>query len=370
MTTPDLPAPLSRLRRGRVLGGVCAGLAARWSVPVAGVRAGFALATPVFGLGALVYLAAWLVLPVEGEDGATGPRGVVLLAQVAGSLVALATLAVAGAVATVFGLGWVVVALGAALLVGVLVGWPRFGPAWALLPVAALTLPAMALAAGGLRLEPQTQTQVLAPHTVRALPPRLRSGLGLIEVDLRHTAWPRRGTVSLRVEAGLGRTLIALPHDRCVHVQVRQDRLPPASRVAATLLGAGALSVPGVRLFGDLEESEAAVRSPGRRPGPTLRVRFASAGGELVVRDYPDRVDPTFVPEWPGYPVAGDVRPDTTGLTRAQARRIVARWRKQRTAQRHEVRRITRLQRGPCARPAATHGAARHGTRSAKRRTR
>ena len=75
----DVPAPTTRARHGRWLGGVCAGLAARWGVPVARVRLGFVLASALVGLGVLVYLAAWLILPGEGEDG--GQRGIVLLAQ-------------------------------------------------------------------------------------------------------------------------------------------------------------------------------------------------------------------------------------------------------------------------------------------------
>ena len=125
----DLPAPTSRARHGRWLGGVCAGLAARWGVPPARVRLAFVLGALALGLGVLVYLAAWLILPAESEDGVTaGQRGIVLLAQACGALLGLATLAVAGAAATVFGFGWVVVALAAAVLVGTLAGWARLGP--------------------------------------------------------------------------------------------------------------------------------------------------------------------------------------------------------------------------------------------------
>ena len=83
-------------------------------------------------------------------------RGIVLLAQACGALLGLATLAGAGAAATVFGFGWVVVALAGAMLVGTLAGWARLGPAWALLPIGALVLPSVALAVGGVRVEPST----------------------------------------------------------------------------------------------------------------------------------------------------------------------------------------------------------------------
>jgi phage shock protein PspC (stress-responsive transcriptional regulator) len=355
MASTELPAPTSRPRRGRWLGGVCAGLAARWSLPVARVRAAFALGTLVLGLGALLYVAGWLILPAEGEDGAApGPRGIVLLAQATGALVALATLAAAAAAATVFGFGWAVVAVGAAVLAGTLLGWPRVGPGWALLPIGALALPSVALAAGGLRVDPHGATVEIAPRTAAELPRTLHSGLGLLQVDLRHTALPRSGTIALRIDAGLRRTLVALPHDRCVHVEVVQHPLPVASRVAAVLLGAGYLSTPGVRLFGDPRNETRATPPPlPHRVGPTLRVDFSSAGGELVVRDYPDGVDPAVEPDWPGYLVdVYDPRPDTSGRSSAGARRAIRRWRAQRRERVREERALARRIAGPCAKPA------------------
>ena len=146
-----LPTPIIRPRAGRWLGGVCAGLARRWELPAGTVRLWFALGSVLLGLGVLVYVAAWLIFPAESEDG-RGQRGIVLLAQACGALIGLATLAVAGAVATVFGFGWVIVALAGAILVGTLAGWAKLGPAWALLPIGALVLPSAALAVGGVRV--------------------------------------------------------------------------------------------------------------------------------------------------------------------------------------------------------------------------
>jgi phage shock protein C len=56
-----------RLRNGRMLAGVCAGLAAYFGVDVNLVRLAFGVFTVFYGLGALVYLLAWAVLPEEGE---------------------------------------------------------------------------------------------------------------------------------------------------------------------------------------------------------------------------------------------------------------------------------------------------------------
>jgi phage shock protein PspC (stress-responsive transcriptional regulator) len=346
----DLPAPLSRVRRGRWLGGVCAGLAARWDVPVARLRGVFVLAALFAGLGVLVYAAAWLILPAEGENGAEpGQRGIVLLAQACGTLIGLGTLGVLGAVATVFGFGWIVVALAAAVLVATLAGWTRLGPAWALLPIGALVLPSVALALGGVRIEPSTTSVVLAPRVLSDLPQEgLRSGLGTLQVDLRHTQLPASGTIPLKIDAGVRRTLVALPHDRCVHVQVLRADVPLALRAGSALLGQPSPGTPDTILFGDWRSGSRTIETSGKRPGPTLRVQFESAGGELIVRDYPDDVDPNSTPDWPGYPVYVEDRPDTTGTPKKAAAYLVREWRARRKLQLRSQKRISRLMGGPC----------------------
>jgi len=343
----DLPAPTSRARDGRWLGGVCAGLAARWDVPPARVRLAFVLGALALGLGVLVYLAAWLILPGSSEDGVSaGQRGIVLLAQACGALLGLATLAVAGAAATLFGFGWVVLALAAAVLVGTLAGWARLGPAWALLPIGALVLPSVALAVSGLRVEPSSTSVVLNPRTLAELPrDRLTSGLGRLTLDLRRTELPDSGRIPLRIEAGVRRTLIALPHDRCVHVAVSQQPTPAAFRLGVRVLGEPQLAYPEVRAFG-----RSGHHSDGRGAGPTLVIDYSSLGGELVVRDYPDDVDPQRSPDWPGYEVFVEERPDVRGLRRKAAARLLRAWRERAAEQRRDQRRIEKLMGGPCTR--------------------
>jgi phage shock protein PspC (stress-responsive transcriptional regulator) len=51
-----------------MVAGVCAGLAAYFSIDVRLVRLGFGVFTVFYGLGIIVYLIAWAVLPEEGED--------------------------------------------------------------------------------------------------------------------------------------------------------------------------------------------------------------------------------------------------------------------------------------------------------------
>jgi phage shock protein PspC (stress-responsive transcriptional regulator) len=58
---------LYRRRDGRLVAGVCAGVANYLGVDVTLVRLGFAVFAIFWGLGALIYLVAWAVIPEEGE---------------------------------------------------------------------------------------------------------------------------------------------------------------------------------------------------------------------------------------------------------------------------------------------------------------
>ena len=66
------------------------------------------------------------------------------------------------------------------------------------------------------------------------------------------------------------------------------------------------------------------------------------------MRDYPDDVDPADQPDWPGYPVFLEERPDTTGLAAREAKRMVREWRARRKAQERSKQRIDALMGGPC----------------------
>jgi phage shock protein C len=56
---------LYRTRDGRIVAGVCAGLAAYFGVDPTLVRLAFALLTVFGGIGVLLYLGAWVVVPDE-----------------------------------------------------------------------------------------------------------------------------------------------------------------------------------------------------------------------------------------------------------------------------------------------------------------
>jgi phage shock protein PspC (stress-responsive transcriptional regulator) len=59
---------LVRLRDDRILGGVGSGIARHWNVDPWLPRIGFIVLTPLGGLGAVLYLAAWVLIPEEGAE--------------------------------------------------------------------------------------------------------------------------------------------------------------------------------------------------------------------------------------------------------------------------------------------------------------
>lgn len=60
---------LLRIRQGRLVAGVCTGLAGYFGVDVNLVRLAFGVLTVFYGLGIVLYLIAWVILPEEDEDG-------------------------------------------------------------------------------------------------------------------------------------------------------------------------------------------------------------------------------------------------------------------------------------------------------------
>ena len=69
MTEPNInPSKrLYRVREGRVVAGVCTGIAGYFGIDPTLVRLGFALLTIFGGAGVLLYLVAWIVIPEETE---------------------------------------------------------------------------------------------------------------------------------------------------------------------------------------------------------------------------------------------------------------------------------------------------------------
>jgi phage shock protein PspC (stress-responsive transcriptional regulator) len=336
--------PWARREDGRWLGGVCSGLAHAQGIDVVWIRLAFAVAAGCAGFGFVVYAACWLILPEP--DAATDPERpswVVAVALGSAACVVLVLIALIAASLTVFGFGWVALALSAAVLAAFLTV-PRLGPVRTLAAIAALTLPSVAVAADGLTLTPTLAPTRVAPRTLSA-GSRLTvtAGLGTTLVDLRDTRLPTNGTVTLRVRGGPRRTIIALPRDRCVSVTLDDHTATFLTQAAAQLVGQE--PVGGEDLFGG--DGLPATSQTGQA-GLTLHIDFTSLGGSLYVRDYPAGVDPDTQPDWPGYRVFVEPRPNTQGLPRRLANMEIAAWRARRSVELRSRRAVRSLLPGPC----------------------
>ncbi len=301
----DLPQPLRRTRDGRWLAGVCSGIAQRWGIPVTQVRALFAVAAVLAGLGALAYVACWLVLPVDdADDSPSLMRALASLALLAAACAGLTMLALAAGLATLFGFGWAVVVALAVFLAGTLVAWPIVRPAWVLLPLAAVALSAVAVAATGVRIAPQSGVVLATPHTPREIPSGgYHTGLGDLLVDLRQLEADPDQEVALRLETGVGRTVVALPRDRCFNLDVRYRTDTPGLNFVRGLArrweeGAGGTSVS---LYGTRHPGGSGrwLRASNDPRAPIVKIDFTSVDGELWVRDYPASVGPLYDSDWP-----------------------------------------------------------------------
>ena len=372
------PAPrIVRAQHGRLLGGVCAGLPDVGGLGTNGKRLLFVIAALLGGIGIVAYVACWLVIPPETQDPDSDPvRSVVLLAWATGGLVALVLIAAAAAAATVFGLGWAVFAV-AAILAGLTFSplRTRIPTVVVLLTLGALTLPAVAVALSPLRLTFQSGQSVATPKTYRALRQTVyRSGFGTLLIDLRHTAPIKVGeNATLRIDAGLRRTIVALPTNACVRVRINYDIHLFPDHFAALLTGhfetpfhdvvlfgrpygygaGGATSsstdAGGSTVFNQASGSSGVVITRGGAgPSPLLTIDFTSQGGGLYVRDYPGSVDPNLVPQWPGYPVTLEPRPVLRGEPLKVRRQMVRAWHRRLLAERISQQQINSELPGPC----------------------
>jgi phage shock protein PspC (stress-responsive transcriptional regulator) len=347
-----------RRRQGKLLGGVCAGLPDGWGLGTNGLRLIFVIATLLGGIGIVAYLTCWLVIPSEDQD--TDPdavRSIVLVAWATGALVVLVLVAAAAALATIFGFGWIV--FGLAVILAAINFSPlrrRIPPVAVLLTIGALTLPAMAAALSPVRLTFQSGQSITRPASYHALTQTTyRSGFGTLLIDLRKTPVPSSGNTTLRIDAGLRRTIVALPLDKCVRVRINYDiHLFPA-HLAALFTGQARTSFHDVVLFGHPYGyavdggSSATVTNKAKVAGPLLTIDFTSQGGGLYVRDYPDSGNPDVVPYWPGFPVNLEPRPYVGHESRKVRKQMLAGWHARLRDQEASRRAVAAELPGPCA---------------------
>jgi hypothetical protein len=134
-----------------------------------------------------------------------------------------------------------------------------------------------------------------------------------------------------------------------VHVVLHYEVRPLVAQVAGQLTGE--LPITGLDVFGTVVDPRGGVGvfPEGPAAGPWVRIDFTSLGGSLYVRDYPNSIDPNVEPDWPGYRVFPEHRPDIKGVPRRAADRLIGAWRVRHAEQVHSQRVIDALMPGPCA---------------------
>ena len=259
------------------------------------------------------------------------------------SAITVASMVVAaelGALMGAFGLGWGALGLAIVLmLAGILVRRQ------ALLPLSmvatALTLPAAAVTLTQPPIDRSVGTLIVRPTTLSEIDGKtFRRGAGSILLDLRSLDVPDGATITARVQADLGRVVVALPRDRCFHTTVDAARLPltrTPMHMALQAIGKGHLSTAlgtvvtqgvdnpsnGFRRAGRIDFEAATLTAFGRtrdnnNDGLTARYERRGAPGApsltlqlhgnaaSIVRDYPDHVGP-LTPAGQVYPQVGDM---------------------------------------------------------------
>lgn len=224
--TADIPSSkrLERPSSGRMIAGVSAGLGRYFNLSPAVYRLGFIVLTLLGGAGILVYLAAVLVIPVEGKEHSIvaealaerreKPWPLLGIGLVGAALAVLLTRATLWPVA---GGGWFLI-----LIVGLGVLWASRGASRGRVLVRALigtfvalliaTIAAIAIAISwfDVGLSNGVGDRVYAPGAVSALESNYHLGVGQLHLDLTNVGAISQDRV-VHVKVDIGHVRITLP---------------------------------------------------------------------------------------------------------------------------------------------------------------
>jgi phage shock protein PspC (stress-responsive transcriptional regulator)/predicted membrane protein len=184
-----------------------------------GVGSGWVLGAlvPTAIVVAVLAVAGQRLLATRGENRPAAGRIVGAALIVLAILVGTVVLAAGAAVATAAGGGTivaiVVIALGLAM-VGL--SFQHRRARWLVVPALAIAIPAGVVQAAGIDTDHGVGERNYDPATIADLKPAYELGVGELDIDLRHMTWDRGETVRLKVDVGIGHSLILVPEDTCV----------------------------------------------------------------------------------------------------------------------------------------------------------
>jgi phage shock protein PspC (stress-responsive transcriptional regulator) len=221
---------LERVREGRILTGVCAGLGRYFDLNPNVFRLGLVVLTLVGGAGILVYLAALLVMPAEDADRSIAEQ---VLADRRDRPWALVGLALAGIAILVLltrasswptlGAGWILILIAGLVILRIARSdrAPRrlaiaLGTILTLILVAIVAATITAFAWFNVSLGDGTGDRNYTPASAADVQSSYKLGVGRLELDLSQVAFTSPKNV--RVQAGVGHIHVTVPQDAKVVV--------------------------------------------------------------------------------------------------------------------------------------------------------
>jgi phage shock protein PspC (stress-responsive transcriptional regulator) len=215
---------LERPASGRVLAGVCAGLGRYFDLSPTFYRLGFVVLTLLGGAGILVYLAAVLVIPVEGNENSIAAEALADRREKPWPLVGIALIGVALAVGLAHstigatsGAGWFLI-----LIVGIGVLWASRGgsrgrvlvrvlvASFVTLLVALIAAVAITIAWFDVGFSDGVGSRVYHVGSVSGLQSTYHLGVGRLELDLQNIG-PVTHTTVVHAKVDVGNLVVTVP---------------------------------------------------------------------------------------------------------------------------------------------------------------
>jgi phage shock protein PspC (stress-responsive transcriptional regulator) len=220
-TTPTPEPPVSkRLTRSssdRVIAGVAGGFGRYLGIDPVVIRLLLIVLIFFGGAGLIVYGAAWLIVPSDGDEGeGFDGRGVARRTGIALGVLVLTVAAAAGGFWG-FALGGgttvaiVVILSGAALIAGAFTGGAR----WLIVPAIALSIGAGVAAAADLDVRGGFGERIYRPVAAASLRSDYKLGAGHLLLDLRNTHFGP-GNHRVHLKLGVGQAEVLAPPHVCV----------------------------------------------------------------------------------------------------------------------------------------------------------
>jgi len=213
---------LERTSSDRLIAGVAGGLGRYFDLSPTVFRLGLVALTLLGGAGFLVYLAAVLVMPEEGEDQSIAERALAKRRDRPWALAGLGVLALIVA-AILSSSGWILVPVA-----GLIILWTAHGtkaPTVAVIVTALVGIMIAAIATATIvafswfdvSLGDGTGKRVYQPTAITEVQPSYKLGIGELRLDLSHIG-PVTRNQRIKASVGIGELRIIVPRDASVSV--------------------------------------------------------------------------------------------------------------------------------------------------------